>query len=106
MKYASDQDWTIHAYAAAEPFGWWFVGDTTADKITPPPGTVGYSVATGAYASFEDCVAANRALPPLVFDFGGGTIGVWLQDNPYTDNLAGQEGRNPKWQLTLLEECQ
>jgi hypothetical protein len=32
-------------------------------------------------------------------------IGVWLQDSPYTDNLAGQDGRNPNWKLSLLGEC-
>lgn len=105
MKYASSQDWTIHAYAGGEPFGWWFVGETSGTKIVPPPGTVGYSAANGAFANFEDCVAANLALPPLEFDFAGGQIGVWLQDSPYTDNLAGQDGRNPKWQLSLLGEC-
>lgn len=105
MKYASSQDWTIHAYAGAEPDGWWFVGETTADKIVPPPGTVGYSSANGAFTSFDDCVTANLALPPLEFDFEGGKLGVWLQDSPYSDNLAGQDGRNPKWKLTLLGEC-
>jgi hypothetical protein len=105
MKYASSQDWTIHAYPDAS-YGWWFVGNDTSDKIVAPPGTSGYSVATGAFSEFEACVAANQALPPLEFDFGGGKIGVWLQDSPYSDNLAGQDGRNPKWQLTLLGECQ
>lgn len=106
MKYGGGQDWTIHAYAGAEPFGWWLVGETTGTKIVVPPGIVGYSAANGAFAAFEDCVNANKALPPLEFDFAGGKLGVWLQDSPYTDNLAGQDGRNPKWQLTLLGECE
>jgi hypothetical protein len=105
MKYGGGQDWTIHAYASAEPFGWWFVGETTADKIVAPPGTVGYATSNGAFATFDECVAANLALAPLEFDFTGGKIGVWLQDSPYSDNLAGADGRNPKWQLTLLAPC-
>jgi hypothetical protein len=105
MKYGGGQDWTIHAYAGAEPFGWWFVGETTADKIVAPPGTVGYATSNGAFATFDECVAANLALAPLEFDFTGGKIGVWLQDSPYSDNLAGADGRNPKWQLSLLAPC-
>ena len=105
MKYASSQDWTIHAYADANPDGWWFVGDTTAQKIVVPPGTVGYAVANGAYATFDACVAANLALAPKEFDFAGGKLGVWLQDDNYGDNLAGVDNRNPKWKLTLLGAC-
>jgi hypothetical protein len=106
MKYGGGQDWTIHAYAAAEPFGWWFVGETTADKIVAPPGTVGYAASNGAFATFAECVAANLALSPLEFDFAGGKLGVWLQDSPYSDNMAGEDARNPKWQLTLLAPCE
>jgi hypothetical protein len=106
MKYAGSQDWTIHAYASAEPFGWWFVGETTADKIVAPPGTVGYATSNGAFATFDECVTANLALAPLEFDFVGGKLGVWLQDSPYSDNMAGEGGRNPKWQLTLLAPCE
>jgi hypothetical protein len=106
MKYGGGQDWTIHAYATAEPYGWWFVGETTADKIVAPPGTVGYATSNGAFATFAECVAANLVLPPLEFDFAGGKLGVWLQDSPYSDNMAGEGGRNPKWQLTLLAPCE
>jgi hypothetical protein len=36
----------------------------------------------------------------------GGKLGIALDDNPYDDNVAGEDGRNPKWTLTLLvEEC-
>jgi hypothetical protein len=107
MKYGGSQDWTIHAYAPnpTNHNQWWFVGDTSDERIVTPPGTSGYGVANGAYAAFEDCVSANLALEPMEFDFSGGKIGVWLEDSPYTDNVAGQDGRNPKWQLTLLEPC-
>jgi hypothetical protein len=104
MKYASSQDWTIHAYDNGS-YGWWLVGDATNDKIVLPPGTVGYSTANGAYATFDECVAANLLLPPVEFDFAGGKLGVWLQVSPYSDNLAGEDNRNPKWNLVRLD-CQ
>jgi hypothetical protein len=104
MKYSSAQDWTVHAYADGSD-GWWLVGDTTADKIVMPPGTVGYLASSGAYTTFDACVAANLALPPMEFDFAGGKLGVWLQDDPYSDNVAGQDNRNPRWSLTLLGAC-
>jgi hypothetical protein len=105
MKYASDQDWTIHAYANGGSAAWWIVGATSSERIVVPPGTVGYSSANGAYATFDACVAANQALPPVEFDFPGGKLGVWLLDTQYTDNLAGVDGRNPKWNLSLLGAC-
>jgi hypothetical protein len=52
-----------------------------------------------------DCVAANLALEPVELEFAGGRLGVWLQDSPYSDNLAGVDGRNPSWSLTLLGDC-
>jgi hypothetical protein len=44
-------------------------------------------------------------VPPEEFQFDGGKLGVWLNDNPYLDNVAGDDGGNPKWQLTLLGTC-
>lgn len=105
MKYASDQGWTVHAYANGAVAAWWIVGETYADRITVPPGTVGYYTSNGAFDTFDECVAANAALPPTEFDFGGGKLGVWLLDSNYGDNLAGTDGRNPRWKLTLLGAC-
>jgi len=106
MKYSAAQDWAVHAYAGAEPDGWWFVGKDQTQKVVVPPGTVGFLVSNGGFSTFEQCVAANLALPPLEFDFAGGKLGAWLQDYPYTDNLAGEDERNPKWKLTLLGDCE
>ncbi len=69
------------------------------------PGTVGFLVGSGGFATFDECVAANQLVAPIEFAFDGGPIGVWLEDYPYTDNLAGMNGRNPKWDLTLLGDC-
>jgi hypothetical protein len=66
---------------------------------------VGFLVGAGGFATFDECVAANVPLPPIEFRFDGGPLGVWLEDNPYTDNVAGVGGRNPKWALTLLGNC-
>jgi hypothetical protein len=104
MKYGGGQDWTIHAYADGH-IAWWLVGATSSQRYLEPPGTSGYSVATGAYAAFGDCVAANLLLPPLEFDFDGGVLGVWLLDSPYSDNMAGEGGRNPAWSLSRRGAC-
>lgn len=105
MKYSSAQDWAVHAYPNAEPDGWWLVGADTTDKVAVPPGTIGFLVSNGGFATFDECVAANLALSPADFDFAGGKLGVWLQDNPYSDNAAGADDRNPKWTLKLLGDC-
>jgi hypothetical protein len=76
--------------------------DTTTHRILIPPGTTGRVPGAGAYASFDDCVLANRALPPVEFEFEGGTVGVWLNDTPYTDNVFGRDSRSPTWSLTPL----
>jgi len=104
MKYSGSQGWTIHAYANGS-IAWWLVGASTSQKYLMPPGTVGWNPADGAFTAFADCVAANLALAPTDFDFDGGVLGVWLQDSPYSDNLAGESGRNPTWNLTGLGPC-
>ena len=106
MKYSGSQGWTIHAYADGAIAAWWLVGETSAQRIAVPPGTVGYYTTNGAFATFDECVAANLLLSPVEFDFDGGVIGVWLLDSNYPDNLAGVDGRNPKWKLTRQGACQ
>lgn len=104
MKYSSAQDWAVQAYADGSD-AFWLVGATSADRILVLPGTVGFMVGSGGFATFDECVATNLALPPTEFDFAGGPIGVWLSDSPYSDNVAGTGGRNPKWSLALLGDC-
>lgn len=108
MKYSAPQDWSVNAYA--EDGGsdhWWLVngpgGQAGTTEILMPPGTVGFLVDAGGYATFTDCVNANLQLDqPRDFDFDGGQLGLWLGDSPYSDNVAGDNGRNPKWSLTLV----
>jgi len=104
MKYGGGQGWTVNAYDGG-CCSWWLVGATTTDKKIVPPGTIGYAPGAGAFAAFEDCVTASKLKPPKVFNHSGGPLGIWLQDVPYSDNLAGVDGRNPKWRLTRLGEC-
>jgi hypothetical protein len=113
MKYASNQGWTIHAYADGH-VAWWLVAtldpaQAVAKEIVMPPGTVGIFPGTGSlgggFDTFDACVAANHLLPPVEFDHAGGPIGIFVLDNNYGDNLAGEGGRNPKWSLTRLAAC-
>jgi hypothetical protein len=100
MKYASNQDWAIHAYGDGS-IAWW-LGSTSGEKLVMLPGTVGIFQDQGGYTDFAACVAANQPLAPLDFDFAGGALGIWLADSAYSDNLAGIDGRNPSWKLTRL----
>lgn len=109
MKYSSAQDWTVNAYGedAGTQDHWFLVdgpgGQTGTTYILTPPGTTGYLQQNGAYATFTDCVTGNLQLDqPRDFVFDGGQLGLWLGDNPYSDNVAGDNGRNPKWSLTLV----
>ena len=79
------------------------MGSTSATQIATPPGTVGYELGTGSFETFDECVAANHVLPPIDFDFAGGQLGLWLQDDPYSDNVAGTGGRSPTWELTQVD---
>jgi hypothetical protein len=103
MKYASPQGWTVHAIGGG--FFQWFVGTSAGDTLRTPPGTVGHVVGQGGFADFADCVAANAALPPVEFDFAGGPLGVWLADSPVSDNVTGEDGRNPRWSLSAIGGC-
>lgn len=98
MKYSSGQGWTVNAYANG-PDTLYVVGATTV-IVAPAPGTVGFVVNQGAFATFDACVAANQSDAPLEFDFGGGPLGLQLHDDPTTDNVAGENGRNPTYRLS------
>jgi hypothetical protein len=100
MKYDWLFNWQVQAsWPDAGGGGFWFVGDTSSDRIVMPPGV------TMSYADFDACVAANLTASPEDFEFDGGKLGIWLNDDPYTDNVAGPDGGNPRWQLTLLATC-
>src|SRR5580692_1891090 len=105
MKYSTSQDWTVNAYALGNPAGtdhWWFMSQGNLVESVIPPGTVGYLAGQGGYATFDECVQANLALPPVELTIPGGTLGVWLEDDPYEDNSTGPDGRAPAWSLECV----
>lgn len=111
MKYNANQAWAVHAGGKnGIPSKWWFVTPPVTPNGKPvkaafPPGTIGYQLNAGGFATFDACVAANKALEPAAFHHAGGPLGVWLEDNPYSDNVTGQDGRNPKWRVTRVGDC-
>lgn len=70
LEYAGSQSWAVHAYepsatGTVADSTWALVGATTNDlKMVKLPGTVGFST----YATFADCVTANKALPPVEYE--------------------------------------
>jgi hypothetical protein len=100
MKYGVFQDWTVHNAAYS---GFWLVGGDRDDHVVRPPGTEGAFVATGAFSSYDACVAANRLVAPVLFVHRGGPLGIVLDDTPYFDNTTGPA--NPRWRLELTATC-
>lgn len=108
LKYGAGQNWTVHAYANGV-VSWWLVGETTSAPIGIPPGTVGFERVPGSadrdigsFTDFNQCDAANRALPAQSFTHTGGKLGIWLKDEIYADNTAGEGGKNPSWTLSRI----
>lgn len=106
MKYSPSQDWSVNAYALNDPtesYHWWFLSNGQPISSVIPPGTIGFLVGQGGYATFDECVQANLALPPIEITVPAGTLAVWLEDNPYSDNVAGPDGRSPTWSLRCAQ---
>lgn len=102
MKYGPVFGWTVNN-STDGPEGWWLVSGSSSTKVKKLPGK---DTSFAYFSTLDECVAANKGVAPVEFEFDGGKLGIWLNDNPYTDNSAGDNGRNPKWKLTLLvEEC-
>jgi hypothetical protein len=102
MKYSASQEWSVNAYALGDSAGsdhWWFVSAGQQVTSAIPPGTVGFLVGQGGYGTFDECVQANLALPPVELTLAGGSLAVRLEDNPYDDNVPGPNGRSPTWEL-------
>jgi hypothetical protein len=100
LKYSGLEGWTVHNGVNA---GLWLVGAQPSTRLARPPGTVGVLAGIDAFADFEACVTANRALPPLVFSHGGGPIGLFLDDDVYTDDVLGRS--TPRYTLVRLAAC-
>lgn len=103
MKYGDLQDWTIHAYPPPNDEYAWFVGSMVGVRRLRAPGTAGIEAGKGAFATFDECVAANLLLKPAAFKHAGGKLGVWLADSEYRDNNVGVDNRNPRWRLERVD---
>jgi hypothetical protein len=104
MKYDATWLWTVNASFNDE---FVVIGDSTADVLGVAPGTralFGFGFG-GGYTTFDACVAANRALPPLDLTFAGGKLGLYQNDFQPPDNIAGPNGDSPSWRLTRLPPC-
>lgn len=102
MKFNPVLPWSVNNAASS---GWWLVGASSTERIVALPGNADNGFLS-SFGGFEECVTKNQALSAKEFDFVGGKLGIWLDDGPYTDNQAGEGGRNPRWKLTLLvDKC-
>lgn len=98
MMYDASWAWTVQGLPT---FQFQLIGATTADFLAVLPGTEApIGVGITGYPIYEDCIAANRALPPLDFDFAGGKLGIWQNDFKTDDNIAGEQ--KPTWRLSQL----
>ena len=91
--------------------GYSVVGGEPEERITMAPGTVGTFMTLGAYATYEECVAANVGRPGISFRFQGGPLGLKLESlDPLTlfILLQGGEsvgGKSPTFRLTCAGSC-
>jgi hypothetical protein len=109
MKFSSTNDfgWTVQGINSGPCCDWWLVGETAADRrLRLPAGKDAETLAQGAALDFATCVAANLTAPTATYMHRGGKLGIWLKDITYGDNVAGESGRNPRWELSGNVTCQ
>jgi hypothetical protein len=98
MKYNASWNWTVQGSGGTflGEFQWMPIGASTSDVLGLLPGTEA-AIGSGlsGYVDYDECVTANRALPPLDIDFGGGQLGIWQDDYQPEDNEAGEA--SPTW---------
>lgn len=91
--------------------GYTLVGGPTKQRLLMAPGTVGTFTNLGAYATYEECIAANQGQPSVAFHFDGGVLGLDMYSlDPITlfVLVAGGEtvgGRSPTFQLRCDGVC-
>jgi len=90
MRYAEYIGWSVNLNNWI-PFNGFIITDGASNQV-PGPG-----IATGTeWATQALCEAANAGLY-VVYEHVGGQIGMYLNDNPYSDNYAGSP--NPTFGL-------
>jgi len=94
MKFGPPVDWSVNNVGVGT---WYAVGETSDIQYGVLPGIAGFGL-----PAFDECVAQSRLISPLEIDVVAGKLGVWLFDYPSTDNIPGEDGRNPTWCLTRL----
>lgn len=100
VKYYRTYGWNVNL----EPdVAWWLVEGNPSERLLQAPGITGQPLSNAEFVDFDECVAANLRLPPVQFDFSGGSLGIMLVDSIYGDNIGGLDGENPAWSLTLLD---
>lgn len=107
-------DWTIHGSKASPGLESCFL--VSNDQVLGlTPGTVGVYASDdptigGAFATYQECVAANCSDPALDFMFAGGKFGVQRDGGGVLgaiDDAGGESvgGRSPTFRLIRLDPC-
>ena len=117
-RYDDTAAWTLHASTLASALsaagrGGCFLVMSNRETIAIAPGTAGVVVGEGgeplgAYASYDECVAANLKLAPITFNTTqAGPIGVMNAGDSSTAKSPGEAvgGRSPSYRLTRLDPC-
>jgi len=105
--------WTVHGTSQSLTRATSYTIVAGSEPLLTAPGTVGLFAGPGpepygGFATYDECVAANRAVPPVDFDFAGGALGVMDGgDGTSSDDVPGEMegGRNPTFELTRLDAC-
>lgn len=102
--------WTVNVSPAVPGVGNCALVGADGVAFLVAPGTAGTLAGLdGAFADYEECVAANCSVPPVEFDHPGGKLGL-LRDGVTIgalDDLGGETrgGRNPTFRLTRIDAC-
>lgn len=105
MIYGGGQPYTVHAYEpsvdAATYATWMLVIEDGGFQPVKLPGNWLFGAdAAAAPADYTACVAANKMLAPVEFEYDAGArLGVQINDNPLGDNVPGPDGGDPTWRL-------
>ncbi len=104
MRYNNGADWyTVNGSPGLfgyQTYEYMIIGATTADTLQVAPGDVS-EIGT---MDFGACEAASAG-KFVDLDFAGGKLGIWNNDFEPDDNVDGEGGVDPTWQLTALDPC-
>ena len=105
MKYNGAQWWTVNAKTGS--FSWYLVANPNDAIKVSLPGTEGYYPSAtppagilSGYSTLAACVSANTVLAPVAVNHPGGPLGIWLLDQPYSDNSTSAPPLS--WDITRI----